>query len=82
MTWSSGRIDLDCGHAVGIADWDKLWVGASTFCPTHKRQSTVVSMSRIYEATGSRNFQLGLVGGDEGDPEGPERLDAPAAPAP
>lgn len=59
--WARGRITLDCGHALGIADWDKLWVGASTYCPTHKRQSTVVAMSRVYEARGSKNAQFGEV---------------------
>lgn len=59
MAWARGRITLDCGHSIGLADWEKLWVGASTYCPADKRQATVVSMSRIYEAKPSRDFQLG-----------------------
>lgn len=74
MSWSRGRIELDCGHAIGLADWDKLYVGAETFCPTHKRKRTVTRMSRIYEARPSRDFQLGVAGGGEGGrPDAGER---------
>lgn len=67
MTWSSGRIELDCGHAIGIANWDKLYVGAEVFCPTDRRKSVVTEMTRVYESRPSKDFQLGLVGGGDDD---------------
>lgn len=70
MAWSSGKITFaDCTHAVGIADWDKLWVGASTYCPACKQQRTVAHMSRVREATPSRDAQLGIRGGEADGPK-------------
>lgn len=66
MTWEDGYIELGCGHRVGTARWNVLWVGADEWCPICDDAKPVIRMSRVYEAKGSRNFQLGLVGGGEG----------------
>lgn len=65
MTWEHGYIELTCGHRVGTAHWDDLWVGEKAYCPGCKGSATITRMSRVYEAKPSRNFQLGLVGGGE-----------------
>lgn len=61
MTWQSGYIELDCGHRIGIEKWDDLWVGEKAYCPGCRGSAVIVRMARIYEAKGSRDFQLGLV---------------------
>ncbi len=65
MAWARGKIELACGHIIGIADWERLWVGAEVFCPTDKRKEAVTHMSRVYESKGSKDYQLGLVGGEK-----------------
>ena len=77
MAWSSGRIELECGHNLGIADWDKLWVGAETYCPTCKGPKAVVHMGRIFEAKTSKDAQLGVLGGET---DGTAAGTAPVAP--
>ena len=68
MTWENGYVRLSCGHEIGTAAWATTFVGDDVRCPQCKATRQVTRMSRIYEAKGSRDFQLGLVGGDAGGP--------------
>lgn len=64
MAWTRGYIRLDCGHDIGTDLWDKLWVYAEVRCPQCKSKREVVKMSRVSDARPSRDFQLGVAGGD------------------
>jgi hypothetical protein len=61
MAWSSGYIRLDCGHDIGIGGWDSTFVGDDVRCPQCKATRQVERMSRVYEASLSTNFSLGVI---------------------
>jgi hypothetical protein len=58
MKWERMTIVLSCG-CFGAGRWDDLWIGVEQDCSSHGVQ-TVARMSRVYEATPSRNFSLGV----------------------
>ena len=58
MKWERQTIVLSCG-CFGAGNWADLWVGVEQDCSAHGVQ-TVARMSRVYEATTSRNFSLGV----------------------
>ena len=76
MTWERGYVEMACGHRVGTAHWNVLWIGADEYCPQCDEAQPVTRMSRTYEARGSRNFQLGVVGGDADGPTEPGEPEA------
>jgi hypothetical protein len=76
MTWENGYVRLSCGHEIGTAAWATTFVGDDVRCPQCKATRQVTRMSRIYEARGSRDFQLGLVGGDADGRPGPGEPEA------
>lgn len=81
MAFSRTVTTLSCGcEWPGV--WDRDWPGDTAACSTRGHGIvTIERISRIRDVTGSRNFQLGLVGGGEDAAEGtgpsPERDDRP-----
>jgi len=59
--WKHEAIVLSCGCSCAFR-WDDCYVGLEVYCPEHG-DVVVEVMHRVYEATPSKDFQLGV--GDE-----------------
>lgn len=71
MAWSNVVTTLACGcEYPGV--WDKDYPEDTVACSTRGHGAQVIErISRCQDVIGSRNFQLGVVGGGEGAPGGP-----------
>lgn len=66
--WKHERIEYACGCDSTGFDWDSWEAGDFVLCAKHG-DTTVKRKTRVYEATGSRNFQLSTeVAGESGAP--------------
>lgn len=67
VSWSHESIVLSCG-CEAVIGWDDAWVGKEWPCKKHG-EVVVEVMHRVYESSGSKDYQLGVTDEDHSDSE-------------